>query len=172
MSKFNLTSLKKQLKFKTQDELIDEIATLYKSFSQVKEYYNSKNADPREIFENYKNIIEKEFVYGKTRGYPKSRISVAKKAVTDFKKLSPKPYLLAELMLVYVESVSGFCTEFGVDVENYYTSSEAMFRDALELLKKIGELKKYQEMAKDIVNNATDGWGHYDDLKEIYDDFY
>jgi hypothetical protein len=172
MGKFNLTSLKKELKNKTKEELINEVATLYKSFQQVKDYYNAKNDDPRDVFEKYKNIIEKEFVYGKTRGYPKSRISVAKKAITDFKKLSPNLCLLGELMLVYTDSVSGFCSDFGVDVENYYTSSEAMFKDALELLERIRELERYQDMARNIVNNATDGWGHYDDLKDTYDDFY
>ena len=53
----------------------------------------------------YKSIIEKEFIEGKTRGLPKMRFSVARKAVNDFKKLTNKPELIADIMLTYVESI-------------------------------------------------------------------
>ena len=39
MKNMNVSELKKKLKSKTQKELIDDIATLFKSFDVVKEYY-------------------------------------------------------------------------------------------------------------------------------------
>jgi len=41
MSKLTLTSLKKQLSQKTKEDLVKEIAMRYKTFTPVKEYYQS-----------------------------------------------------------------------------------------------------------------------------------
>lgn len=50
----------------------------------------------------YKNIITHEFF--PNRGFGKARLSVAKKAISDFKKLSDFPLNNADIMLHYVEN--------------------------------------------------------------------
>ena len=172
MNKLTVTQLKKQLAQKTKEELIKEIGQLYQKFPQVKEFYQAQTGDIDDILASYKEIIEKEFIEGKTRGLPKTRFSVARKALNDFKKISKDPLLIADLMLTYVESVSWFNTEFSPDAEEFYTRPEDMFEEALALLQQHNLLAHFQEQARDIVANATEGWGYYDSLKERYEDAY
>ncbi|MCI5119349.1 MAG: hypothetical protein D3913_15720 [Candidatus Electrothrix sp. LOE1_4_5] len=76
---------------KTKEELIKEIGQLYQKFPQVKEFYQAKAGNVDDVLANYKKIIEKEFIEGKTRGMPKTRFSVARKALNDFKKITKEP---------------------------------------------------------------------------------
>ena len=172
MNKFSITELKKELNEKTKKELINEISTICKKFPQVKEYCQSQYADSSDILEKYIEIIEKEFVDGKTRGYPKARLGAAKKAIQDFKKVNEDPELLVALMLTFVECVSNFNSDFGVDEEKYYTSPENMFEKALKLLKTKKLLSKFNDRAHEIVENACEPWGHRDTLGEIYAEYY
>ncbi|MFO1372991.1 MAG: DUF6155 family protein [Agitococcus sp.] len=168
----SLTTLKKTLAEKSQTELIKEIAELYTKFPNVKEYYSSKLGNPLEVLNKYQDIIKKEFVYGTTKGFPKARLSVAKKAIQDFKKLSNDPKLIADIHLTFVESVSNFNTEFSPNVESFYESPENVFGDILATLKKQNLLLDYQQRAYLIVKNATQGWGHFDTLCEHYENYY
>ena len=172
MNKFTITNLKKQLSQKTKDELIKEITTLCQTFPQVKEYYKAQGGNIQELAKKYKDIIEKEFNGGATRGLPKARFSVARKALNDFKKLTNDPELIADLMLTYVESTSWFNTAYGPDGEEFYTRPEDMFETVLALIKKHKLLEKFQQRARDIVENATEGWGHRDSLEERYEEVY
>jgi len=169
---FSLSDLKKALTKKSKADLVSEISILYQKFPQVKEFYQAQAGKPEDVLKKYKTIIEKEFIEGKARGLPKGRLSVGKKAISDFKKLTKDPELITELMLTFVESVSWFNTEYGPDRETFYTSPENMFEKVLELMKKNNLLIKYKSGAKKIVINATDGWGHQDSLHERYEDAY
>jgi len=172
MKKFTVAILKKQLAEKSKEELINEISYLFQNFPQVKDYFKAQSGDIRDVLKKHEEIIQKEFVYGKTRGLPKARFSVARKSVTDFKKLTDDPEPIAELMFAYVESVSSFNNEFSPDTERFYSASEKMFEDALKLLKKTRKLDGLKDRAYEIVENAPEGWGNRDSLKEIYEDFY
>jgi hypothetical protein len=172
MEKFTLTNLKKQLDKKTKKELIQEISTLCQKFSQVQEYYKTHMGHETEILKKYKAIIKKEFIESKTRGLPNARLEVAEKAVNDFKKLTNNLELIAEIMFTFVESISRFSTEFAPDTEEYYTEPEEMFEDVLVLLKESNLLDKFEIRAYEIVDNATEGWGHRDSLKERYEEVY
>jgi hypothetical protein len=57
-----------------------------------KEYYQLKlagNEGDAQVLEKYKAIIKKEFF--PARGFGEARLSVARKAVMDYKKLSNSP---------------------------------------------------------------------------------
>ncbi len=172
MEKFTITNLKKQLSQKSKADLIKEIATLCKTFPQVKEYYKAQGGDIWELLAKYKAIIEKEFADQNTRTLPKARFSVARQAINDFKKLTNDPEPIIELMLTYVASVSWFCSEYGPNGEEYYTRPEEMFEKALALIDKHKLADQFQPKAYDIVKNATDGWGHKDSLSDAYGDVY
>ena len=172
MKKLTVTALKKSLNEKNKKELIFEIAELYKRFPSVKEYYQAQGGNAEAVLEKYKDTIKKEFLDGYTRGFPKARLGVARKAVLDFKKISQEPKLLADIMFCFVEEISSFNTGFSVDGESYYTSPESMFEDVLKLLEKNELLPFFKNRANKIVENATDGWGHSDSLYETYSEFY
>jgi len=167
-----VTQLKKELARKTKNELIKEIAALCKTFPQVREYYMAQGGDIHELLDKYAGIIEKEFIDGKTRGFPKVRFSIARKALNDFKKLTDDPALIAELMLIYAESVSQFSSDFAPDTEEFYTKPENMFEQALTLIKRHHLQDTFHECAYRIVENACEGWGHRDSLEERYEEVY
>lgn len=48
-----------------------------------------------------KNIIQEEFYPSKRRSEPKTRFSVCRKAISDFKKLHPSDDMLADLMVFF-----------------------------------------------------------------------
>jgi hypothetical protein len=172
MSKFTITNLKKQLAQKTKTELVKEIVILAQTFPQVKEYYKAQGSDIQDLVKKYKEIIEKEFIDGETRGFPKLRFAVAQKAINDFKKLTREPELIADIMLTYVESISWFNTEYGPDSEEFYTRSEDMFETVLALIKQHNLIDNFKSRAYALVKNATDGWGHQDTLEQHYKDVY
>jgi len=173
--KFTMTNLKKELGKKTKKELVQEISALCQKFPQVREYYKMQTdaaEDVRSVMKHYKNIIEKEFVDGKTRGNPKARFSVAKKAVDDFKKLTKNPELIADMMLTYVESISDFNSDFFPDSEEFYVRPVDMFEDVLKFLEKKDLLDKFQKRAYLIVVNADDNYGFCDCIQDRYEEVY
>lgn len=172
MAKLTITTLRKRLATKSKADLIEEIILLYEKMPVVKEYYNAQADGAKEILKKYKAIIEKEFIEGKTRGEPKLRFAVARKALNDFKKLTTDQRLIADLMLIYAESVSHFSSEYGPREEKFYTLPEELFEKVLEMAKKGGFLKDFEHRAYEMTDNACDGWGHHDSLRETYESFY
>ncbi|RAM50990.1 MAG: hypothetical protein C6Y22_14150 [Hapalosiphonaceae cyanobacterium JJU2] len=101
--KINLNHLKQYLKNCSQEELVSDIAELFKKFPSVKDYYQIKlyPQEEKEIAAKYKKIIESEFF--PSRGLGKARLSVAKKAISDYKKVCQTDAALIDVMLFYVE---------------------------------------------------------------------
>jgi len=169
MKAIKVTELKKYLMSRTQEEMVNEVTELFQMIKEVKQYYTMKldTQGAQQVLETYKNIITHEFF--PNRGFGKARLSVAKKAISDFKKLSDSPLNNADIMLHYVENGVQF-TEFYGDIdENFYTSMENMFDDAVKYILKYKLLESYEDRCKDIIYRATDGWGFQDTLKEIYE---
>jgi len=127
-----VAGLKKKLDDKSKQELVQEISELYKKFPDVRSYYQAQYGDIEVVLEKYKDIIKKDFVDGYMKSVPKYRLSVARKAIRDFKKLSSDPCLLVDIMLTFVESVSDFNTELGPRGEDFYTIPEDLFESTLE----------------------------------------
>ncbi len=134
MKRLTITALKKQLKTKSNDELIKEIVELYKKHQSVKDYYQSTLSvqGQVEVLEKYKKIIKNEFF--PSRGFGKARLSIARKAVNDFKKLSTSTKDIADIMVFYVEQGVGFTNQYGDIDEPFYSSVESMYVTALRLV--------------------------------------
>ena len=166
------TNLKKFLKTLTKDELINHIVELDKKFKPVQEYYRLVvNNDVSGAVEKAKKEIENEFY--PVRGLPKMRLSVARKAVTDAKKLNLPPEAMADLMLFYVETGVEFTNDYGDINESFYSSMESMFLKALEFLEKENLLTQFENRAFKIIHNTVDtGWGFHDTLSDYYYQFY
>ena len=101
--KISLTTLKKHLKTRSQAELIADIAELYKRFQPVKDYYQIQlyPQDENQVAAKYKKTIEDEFF--PARGFGRARLSVAKKAITEYKKVNKTVVCSIDIMLFYVE---------------------------------------------------------------------
>jgi len=172
MKNLTISKLKKALSGKSENDLLEEIINLFKKIPQVKEYYTLALSEEGEelIFDKYKEIITNEFF--PKRDYGKARLSVAKKAINDFKKISDKPSLIVEIMLHYVEQGVDFTDQYGDIDSPFYDSMEKMFEEALRLAEKNNLLSFFQKSCEEIVNGACEGWGFKDGLADTYYEFY
>lgn len=143
--KINLTTLKKHLKARSQAELIADIAELYKRFQPVKDYYQIQlyPQDEKQVAAKYKKIIEDEFF--PARGYGRARLSVAKKAITEYKKVNKTVVGLIDIMLFYVEQGVRFTDAYGDIDEPFYISMETMYEKAVNEIIKHGQKDIFQK---------------------------
>lgn len=163
--------LKKHLIKLTKEQIIDVVLELYEARKEAKEYldfYINPNDDVK--LEEYKKIIYNEFY--PNRGEPKCRFNVCRKTISDFKKLKPNPYSIADLMLYYVETGVSFAAEYGDMWEQFYTALENNFNKALEFIYKNGYLEGLRPRIERMLKmSEKSGWGFPDTLYDFYDQY-
>ncbi|MBA4319996.1 MAG: hypothetical protein C0412_16470 [Flavobacterium sp.] len=169
MSKITISQLKKHLENYSKEELSKEIIELFIKLLKVKEFYQAKlsGSGELELREKYKKIIKNEFF--PERGFGKLRLSVAKKAVSDFKKLSNNIYFIVDLMIYYVEMGVDFTNEYGDIDEQFYNSMENMYETVAKFAVENKIENNYIARFKKIVEDTNDtGWGFHDMLEDLF----
>jgi Family of unknown function (DUF6155) len=171
-NKNSLVELRKHLRTKTQKELIDEIVGLYKSFDNVKEHYQASFFnDDDGVLNKYKTVILQEFYPKSPRQDPPARLSVAKKAIRDYKKISCSDKGLADIMVYYVEIGVQFINDYGViDTDDaFYTSMMGMYQQALDFIYKQGLIDPFRGRLKAIISDTDNmRWGFHEELVDLY----
>ncbi len=171
-AKLSLTELKQRLSTKTNSELIAEITELYKKFPLVKEYYQSSLlGDDTAVLDKYKDVVTSEFLM-RGNQFPKMRLSIARKAVTDFKKISRSTQSIADLMITYVEAGVSCTNNFGDIDEPFYNSMESMYETALKYVVKEKLFDEFDDRLSGIVDDTSGiGWGFHDQLSYLYETY-
>ena len=165
--------LKQYLYHKTKEALIDEITDLFSKFKIVQDYYQRKlgTSENGEILEKYKALVTREFF--PARGYGKARLSIAKNAVTDFRKISQSKTEWIEIMLHYVEMGVRFTNAYGDIDESFYTSMEGMYEQVLKFILQAGIKQEFQQRCRRIVTDTDGiGWGFHDALADMYQETF
>ncbi len=168
--KLNITHLKQYLQNRSHSELIDDIAELFNNFQSVQDYYQIKvcPADEKEIAARCKKEIENEFFPSK--GLGKARLSVANKAISEYKKLCKTDIGSIDIMLFYVEQGVKFTKTYGDIDEPFYMSMEGMYEKAVEAIVKLRLKDVFKERCRKIMSDTSEmGWGFHDTLCEIYE---
>lgn len=165
-------NLKKNLNQLRKEDLIKHIIELDKKYKSVQEYHSIFfNNNIAEVLVKFKNQIEDEFY--PLRGNPKMRLSIARKAITEAKKLGLPAENMADLMLFYVETGVSFTNDYGDINESFYNSMESMFEKVLIFIQKESVLDVFKQRVKKIAQNSEDiGWGFSDCINSLYYDFY
>ena len=97
----------------------------------------------------------------------------AKKAISEYKKISQTPIGLVDIMLFYVEQGVKFIKACGDIDENFYISMEGMYEKAVTFISNNGFKDIFQERCQKIVEETSDiGWGFHDALSEIYEESF
>ena len=167
-----VNDLKKNLKDSSKEELIKEIIELFKKNSFVKDYYILKydTESNSSVLDKHKDIIENEFF--PKRGDGKARLSVARKSITEFKKLSQDKIQLAELMIFYVEEGVKFTNCYGDIDEPFYLSMESMYEKVVKFIISAKLEDMFKCRCLEIVNDTAGmGWGFHDQLSAIYHEY-
>lgn len=168
MTKLTAKALRELLGKKSQAELIEDIVSLSSKHDAVREYFAAQMGLPpqADVLDKYKAIITREF---SGRGYHVPRLSIARKAVTDYKKIAQSPMPVLDLMLHYVESGVGFTNRFGDIDEPFYNSLESMFSQAMKLIEQYQLHSHFQPRCQQLVRDTRHmGWGFHDALAEMY----
>lgn len=166
-----LREVKSELNKLDKEELIKHISELYKKYKPIKEYFDFYiNPDENKLLEQYKEKVTEGF-------FPKRgdqlKLSISRKAINDFKKLGTSAESLADLLLHFVENGVEFTNEYGDIDENFYTSVENTYLNALEIIDKNGLLDKFKQRAYKIVSDSDGiGWGFHDYLGDLYYQHY
>ncbi len=163
--------LKSFLMSKDKDEIIKLVLDLYSARKEAKEYLDFF-AEPNEEqkLEQYKHIIREEF-YPSGKRQPKPRLSVCRKALSDFKKLNPSEESIAELMVFYMENACQFTHDYGDMWEQYYDSVEGNFDRTLRYIVLYDLWDKYDSRINQCLQWASRcGWGFPYALNDMYED--
>ena len=169
MSKLTTREVRKYLESRSHAELVSDIVMFFTQFDGVKEYYSTLlgHGYSEELLEKYKTVIRKEFF--PARGYGSARLSIARKAINDYKKVSRNLLGLVDLMIFYVEMGVRYTNEYGDINEAFYNSMESVYDGALKLIASNGLQDQYQTRCHKIVTDTRDiGWGFHDNLSDMY----
>ncbi len=172
-SKINLTILKRYLKTRSQEELIGHIAELFKRFEGVKDFYQVQlyPEEQKQVADKYKKIIENEFF--PNRGFGRAKLSVAKKAITEYKKVNKSSVGLIDMMLFYVEQGVKFTKAYGDIDEPFYDIMESMYEKAIKNVIKYQQEETFQKRCYKIVSDTSGmGWGFHDALSHMYEEAF
>ena len=163
------TELKRFLGQLPKDQLINQVLDLWATFFQVQDYYQAKvrPANDDAVREKYRKIVQHEFY--PTRGFGKLRLSVARKAVADYKKIAVSAEGVADLMLFYVEMGVRFTNDYGDIEEAFYLNMERMYASALKWIQKHGLEQQFEKRCAKVVEDTRGiGWGFHDTLSDTY----
>lgn len=160
--------LRTYLADKPPPELIAEIVELFKQHAAVREFYALRMGAPpdQDLLERHKAIITREFFPPGMRPGP-GRLSVARRAVLDYKKLAAAPAPIADIMLHYVETGVAYMRAYGYESDSFYSSMSGMYADAIRHIQKHHLEPQLQDRCKQIMR-SLDGWGFQEALMEIY----
>jgi len=168
--------IKKELCSLPSKSVVSIMMELYDAYPEVKENLNARFAEDKvtsgsELLNKYKKIIKEE--YFPSRGEEKCRVSVCKKAISDFKKLKPDARDVADLMVFFVEQGCLYACEYGDMWESFYTAFENNYRAALEYVFKNGLHDDFKDRLKGCLHLTENcGWGFNDTLGDYFYEFY
>lgn len=169
--KLTKAQLVSHLKHMEKDELIKEISTLYSKFKEVKAYYQleyGSKEDREALLKEYKKKIDDQFY---TRmGNPKfPSAATLRKIISNFKKISPVSFDIANLLYHRVYMGIEFTNDFGDMDEAYYNSIESAWRELLILINKEKLHQYFEKRCRELIDSTYDiGWGLFDRLEYEY----
>jgi hypothetical protein len=156
--------VRKLLSALSKEAIIDELMRMYDDFTPVREYLSMRvSPDDTAVREKYKRIIEKEFTLSWTRG---PRLSVARKAVQDYRKVASSTEGIVDVMMYYVEQAVAFAADVGGD-EALFASAWSMYRDAVEHIARDGLQDQFRERSGRLTEYNF-GYGFSDALTDLH----
>jgi len=158
---------------KEKSELLKLIADLYSFIAENKSFIHTRYSIGGQTLEPYRTIIS-ESLYPDMYSNKPLRISVGKKAISDYFKATKNKAGHLELMVHYLETGNQFTVNCGDMDEQFYSSLESMFERILATLKKQSTdvQDKYFSRLKNVVSSARNiGWGYYDYISEIFSEY-
>ena len=171
--KLTKSALNKYLKQMSRDQLVELIKACY-SFSKDMEKFLAVRILGDEavesLFHEYCKKVKNEFF--PERGSAKLRLQEAKKAISEFERLTGNIKYSLELKLIYVEMGVSYVLTNDVSSVWFYESMESMYADVIKTVNEdeTAELfDEYEERISAIVSNTEGiGWGFHENLADLH----
>lgn len=166
--KITIVVLKRYLKNLLHQQLVEEIVELFGKFPVVRDYYQIKigGGEGPEILRKYKAIIDNEFF--PSRGLGKGRLSAARKAISDFKKICQTHPLLADLTLYSVERALEYARTYGGVDESFAGGLVRMYDRAVGVIVRHNLREVFQARCEKLTEEADIGHG----VDALFDEIY
>ena len=158
---------------KSKTELLKLISDLYASSSDNRNFIHARCSVGSGGLDEYKKIIS-DSVYPDVYNNERIKLSVGKKAITDYFKATKDEIGKLELMLHYLEAGNNFTLDFGDIDERFYSSLESMFSNILSLLKKqnANTQRNILTRLREVVSSSQNiGWGYHDSIGDLLAEF-
>lgn len=168
-----IKELRKFLDKQEKQDIIEELVSLTKNYSELREYFliKIKPEYEVEILNQYKQKIKDEFIIYK--GMSGLNFNLMKKSLTDFKKISDNKKLIIDLHLSYVEYGVEFTNRYGDIGVTFYDNIEKTFDKALEMILVNNFQEYFYDRCKKIVNESDNiGWGFSCNMIDIFDYYF
>ncbi|TXF89153.1 hypothetical protein FUA23_11625 [Neolewinella aurantiaca] len=162
------------LKELDEDELREELKTLYERFPALREYYKLElSGSTKAVLDKYKKDVRKAFFTGRRRMGKRGRSNSAK-VIKDFREVSIHAKDLIELNFYRVAVMVEAMEFYNVESEPFYNSMLKSFERSAEMAKKELMLDTFRETADEIVSNfeAYDRYGEGRDLRQRFQTYW
>ena len=165
--------VKIELEKRAQKDLVKLIKALYDRSENNKNFIKASITEGQVTTKTYKRIITNAIYLDTNDRNDNIEFSIARKAISDFKKANGDPKCVLDLMIHYVEvgteQTNGIC----IDYSDYYDNLESMFKSIVKRL--IGHDKKhadifYPRLESIIKNSKNAGYGYEETIQEMYNE--
>jgi len=174
----NWPQIRKELKTKSVDQLIEIIKGLYNlsaaNKAHLRKQFSESPQDPAFLEKCRKEIIAA--IYPPRRKYPDlPNFRAARKAVNAYKKATGDQQGTIDLLLTYVERGTAFTKDFGDIDEPFYERLETALFNAVDLIKTSPtRVQLYAHFQPRFINLQHEagwmGWGYGDSINEAVAD--
>ncbi len=155
-------------------DLLNLVGDLYALRKENQDFLHARFLKDASTLIPYKETIEHYISPAEPWKNP-VKISLARKAISDYRKAVGDPEGLAELMLFYVECGVSFTLEFGDIDEAFYYSVVRVFSDGMKMLNRCEQdvIDKLLPRFEGAVHSTADmGWGFYDSLRDTFEVYF
>ena len=163
-------NIKSKLIEKDKSELLKLVSALYSLSSENRSFIHTKYSIGKKILEPYRSIIS-ESLYPDVHKNKPVRLSVGRKAISDYFKATNDSTGKLELMVHYLEMGNQFTVDFGDIDEKFYSSLESMLERIVSSLREQSKetQDQYHPRLEKVVDSASNiGWGYYDYISDIF----
>jgi hypothetical protein len=155
-------------------DLLNLVGDLYALRKENQDFLHARFLKDAGTLVPYKKTIERYISPVEPWKSP-VKLSLARKAISDYRKAVGDPEGLTELMLFYVECGVNYTLEFGDIDEPFYHSVASVFYDGMKMLNRCDRdaIDKFLPRFEAAVHSTADmGWGFYENLRDTFEAYY
>ena len=171
--KSNWTQVKAVLTQQQPGDVLKLVADLYRFSNDNRAFIESRLLPDSANLDHYKKIISAALYPDVDKDRP-VRLSVGKKAISDYRKASKDSLGTLELMMHYLEQGNEFTAEYGDMDAPFYTSLCSMLDRILSTLEDQTPAIQDQyipRLEQVVLRSGNIGWGYHDFLVDRVNQF-